>query len=303
MDVQFSENKLIELYIEVDDLVLAFKKYQKEHQLISHKKPKRKPVLNGSEVSTILVAYNYSGYKNFEYYYKQLILGQYNSYFPDAPTYECFLSYLEKATDLMYLWMLYTCMKSVRTGLYFVDSKKLEVCHIKREKSHKVFKEHATKGKSSMGWFYGLKLHAVINNLGQIVAFEFTPGNVSDNNQGLLMNLFKDLEGYCVGDKGYLTKLFGFFYENGLHLITRPRKNMKHKIVHPIHNQLVDKRGVVESVFDILTSVCDLEHSRHRKVENAYAHMLASLIAYQNLDQKPRVFFPSLKQKQLAEAA
>lgn len=303
MDVQFSENKLIELYIALDDLVLNYKNYIQARGLAARKKPNRVPALNGSEVGTILVAYHYSGYKNFEYYYKQLILNRFNDCFPEAPSYECFLSYIPKATDMMTLWLLYTCMGSLRTGLYFVDSKKLEVCHIRREKSNKVFQEYAAKGKSSMGWFYGLKLHTVVNNLGQIISFKFTPGNVADNNHELLMELFKDLEGYCVGDKGYLSKLFGFFYEKKLHLITRPRKNMKHLPVLPIHNQLVDKRGLIESVYDILTSVCDLEHSRHRKPENAYNHMIAALIAYQYLAKKPQVFFPSFQKQHIPNAA
>ena len=126
----------------------------------------------------------------------------------------------------------------------------------------KVFQEYARKGKSSIGWFYGLKLHTVINNLGQIISFKFTPGNVADNNHNLLLELFEDLEGYCVGNKGYISKLFSFFYENKLHLITRPRKP-----------------------------------------ENAYNHMTAALIAYEYLDKKPMVFFPSIKHRQILGAA
>jgi len=188
MDVQFSENKLIELYIEIDDLLQLYQKFVAQKEGRVPQKPTRVPVLSGSEVGTILVAYHYSGYKNFEYYYKRLVLGQYNSWFPDAPSYECFLSYIPRATDMMTLWLLYTCMRSVRTNLYVIDSKKLEVCHVKREKSHRVFKEYAKKEKSSMGWFYGLKLHTIINNLGQIVSFKFTPENIAGNNHDLLLS-------------------------------------------------------------------------------------------------------------------
>ena len=78
-----------------------------------------------------------------------------------------------------------------------------------------MFQGYAKKGKSSMGWFYRLKLHLVINNLGEIISFELTAGNVADNNQGLLRKLLDQLQGCCVGDKGYLSKLFSFFYENG----------------------------------------------------------------------------------------
>ena len=95
-----------------------------------------------------------------------------------------------------------------------------------------------------------------------------------------------------------LSKLFGFFYENGLHLLTKPKKNMKNKIVIPQHNELLNKRGLIESVFDILTSVCDIEHTRHRKPDNAFVHILAGLVAYQHLDKKPAIFFPSIMSQQ-----
>jgi len=302
MDVQFNENKLIELFCDIDDLYQNFLDYQKSKGLGSSRRPTRTLQLTGPEIASILVAYHYSGYKCFEYYYKQLILGHYADCFPEAPSYECFLSYIPKAIDLMVLWLLLTISRSRRTGLYFADSKTLQVCHLRREKSHKVFKDFARKGKSSMGWFYGFKLHLVINNLGEIMSLSITPGNVADNNQELLKKLLFDLEGICVADKGYITKLFDYFYENGLHLLTKPRKNMKKLPIKNQHNLLLDKRGVIESTFDILTSVCDIEHTRHRKPINAFTHLIAGLIAYQFLDQKPRVFFPSINE-QLKKAA
>lgn len=302
MNIQFTENKLIKLFIEIDDLIIAFRNYQRSNGLLQERTPTRTPALNGSEVCTILVGYHLSGYKCFEYYYKNKILKELSEYFPEAPTYECFLSYIPRAGDVIYLWLLYSCSTSKRTGLYFVDSKKIEVCHLKRQHSNKVFQGYANKGKSSMGWFYGLKLHLVINNLGEVISFGLTSGNVADNNQELLRKLLGQLDGCCVGDKGYLSKLFSFFYENGLHLLTKPRKNMKNKLVIPSHNKLLDKRGVIESVFDILTSICDIDHTRHRRPENAIVHIFAGLIAYQALDKKPCVFYPSLKKK-LANAA
>lgn len=302
MKVQFTENKLIELFIEIDDLCKAFKKYQEAKGILTVHKPTRVTQLNGSEVCTILVCYHYSGYKCFEYYYKEKVLLELASYFPNAPSYECFLSYLPKSTDMIYLWVLYKCVLAERTGLYFIDSKKIEVCHIKREHSHKVFEEYAAKGKSSVGWFFGLKLHLVINNLGDIISFELGSGNIADNNQDVLKKLLDKLQGCCVGDKGYLTQIFDYFYENGLHILTKPRKNMKNKPIAPKHNKLIDKRGVIESVFDILTSICDIEHSRHRKPINAFTHILAALVAYQHLDKKPSVFFPSLE-REIAVAA
>lgn len=295
MDVQFTENKLIALYIEIDDLYQAYIAY-KESMGIKIE-ALTGTALSGPEVCSILVSYNYSGYKCFEYYYKQLILKSHRDYFPNAPSYECFLSYIPRAAELIYLWLLYVVAGATKTGMYMVDSKKLEVCHLKREASNKVFEGIARKGKTSVGWFFGLKIHLVINNLGQIVSFALTPGNVADNNGLLLKELLGKLQGHCVGDKGYLTKLFSFFLENGLRLVTKPRKNMKHLPLDNKYNIMINKRAVVESVFDILGSVCDIEHSRHRSPLNAAVHIFSALIAYQHMEQKPKVFFPSLHKK------
>lgn len=293
MDVQISENKLIELYVEVDDLYQSFVKYQKKKGLGNLRTPTRLTQLTPSEICTILVGYHFSGYKCFEYYYRKCILKTYQNCFPDAPCYQSFIGYIPKCVDLIYLWLLYTTGQSKRTGLYFIDSKKLQVCHLRREKSNRVFKGIARKGKTSTGWFYGLKIHLIINNLGQIMSFALTSGNVADNNQELLKKMLSGLQGQCVGDKGYLTKLFDFFFESGLHLITKPKKNMKKLPIENGYNLLINKRAVIESVFDILATICDIEHTRHRQPTNAVVHILSALIAYQFMDKKPRVFFPS----------
>ena len=117
---------------------------------------------------------------------------------------------------------------------------------------------------------------------------------MADNNQQLLKDLLGKLQGYCIGDKGYLTKLFAFFLENGLRLVTKPRKNMKKLPIENKYNIMINKRAVVESMFDILGTVCDIEHSRHRSPLNAAVHIFSALIAYQHMEQKPKVFFPSL---------
>ncbi len=218
----------------------------------------------------------------------------YASYFPKAPSYERFLILVSRCYPLMYLWSLHCCLKSSRTGLYIIDSKRLEVYHLKREHSHRVFWAWARKGKSSTGWFYGFKLHLVINERGEIINWTITPGNVADNNAALLQQLLQGLTGICIGDKGYYTSLFEWFYQQQLHLLVRPKRNMKKHLPSLIdHQHYLRKRALIESVNDLLVSVCDLEHTRHRKPENAFAHIAATLIAYQFLDYKPAMFIPN----------
>lgn len=293
MHPQDKELCLIKLYVDVDDLLISYRQWQKTQQLLpqSTRHKTRTKALNEAEMATILVFYHMSGYKNFKYYYEDFILHNGKDYFPNAPQYHSFLPYILWVLPLLALWVMWTCKNSIQTGYYYIDSKKLPVCHLKREHQHKVFKDLARKGKSSMGWFYGFKVHFVINHLGQIVNFCFTPGNTADNNHSVLRSLLKDLRGKCCGDKGYQTQLFSLFQEQGLHLLVKPRHNMQSSaLVNLPDVHFMKKRGVIESVNDILISVCDLEHTRHRKPEHAFAHMISSLIAYQYLPQKPHIY-------------
>jgi len=291
MDIKITTNKWIELYFEINELHISLIEWKKQHSLGTLKPVKRKPSLTASEVCTILAGYHLSGYKCFEYYYHQLKQNHSQSLFPTMPTYKVFLCYIPKALPLMGIWALHCSYQSVRTDYYFVDSKTIEVCHIKRESQNLVFKDTAKKGKSSMGWFFGFKLHLVINHLGQIVSFVVTKGNVSDNNHDVLKKLLSNLSGLCVGDKGYQSALFESFFESGLHLSVKPKKNMtKQAVVSEFHARLQKKRGIIESVNDILTTVCDIEHSRHRSKANAFAHLFGGLVAYQHLDTKPHIF-------------
>jgi hypothetical protein len=190
------------------------------------------------------------------------------------------------------MWCLSSFSKSIHTGYYFIDSKPLAVCHPRREHAHKVFKGIASKGKSSMGWFFGFKVHLVINHLGQIMNMKITPGNIADNNVKLLQGILANLQGKCCGDRGYQTSLFEAFFEQGLHLLVKPKKNMlKAKIPLPISDgTFMRKRGVIESVFDILDNICNIEHTRHRNPDNAFCSVLSAIIAYQFMPTKPHIF-------------
>jgi hypothetical protein len=299
MQVQFSENKLIALFIDADDLLKSFQAYQQSRQVGQTRRPTRLPELSESEVCTILAAYHLSGYKCFEYYYRQVIKLTHISYFPKAPSYERFLVLVSRCYQLMWLWSLHCCLKAKRTGLYIIDSKPLPVCHLKREYAHQVFWATARKGKSSTGWFYGFKLHLVINDQGEIINWTITPGNVADNNQILLQQLLKGLTGICLADRGYFTSLFEWFYQQKLHLVIKPKRNMKKNT--PIladHSHYLRKRALIESVNDLLVTICDLAHTRHRKPENAFAHIAAAVISYQFLDHKPAIFIPNQQVQQ-----
>jgi hypothetical protein len=282
------EMLLISMFIELDNFCQALHSWQLSTGRYRH--PTRVSSLCDSELMSICVFYHYSGYKCFEYYYRDFVCKVLASYYPNLVSYERFLSYLVRIMPGLFVFLQLCTLKSRATGLYFIDSKKLVVCDNHRIHSNKVFAGVAARGKSSTGWFYGLKIHLVINNLGEIMNFALTKGDVADNNAELLQGLLKDLKGECYGDKGYITKLFEAFYEKGLSLITKVRKNMKNKLL-PIEQKLkLRKRAVIESVNDILTSVLDIEHTRHRNPYNAVAHILAGLVAYCFYPNKPSVY-------------
>jgi hypothetical protein len=290
MQTQSCEEKLIEIFVAVDDFVILFEQWLVSRKLPLPAQPTRQPDLTASEIITLLVYYHHSGYKTFQYFYERLALPQLATYFPKLVSYNRFIELVPRQLTLLHVLTKYLSLSSKRTGCYFADSKKLPVCHNKRIYNHKVFAHIAGRGKSSTGWFYGLKLHLVINELGQVMNFLITPANVSDNNDTVLQKLLGRLQGHCYADKGYLTKLFEQFYQQGLRLITKVRNNMKNQLLSLDDKLRLKKRALIESVNDILMSVLDVDHSWHRSPLNALVHTMAGLVAYHFYDTKPCVF-------------
>jgi Transposase DDE domain len=283
--------KLIEIFCEADDFCQLHQEYLQVHGLPSNldscSKAGRKAQLSSSEVMCILLFYPLSGMKNFQYYYQRMVEPCLQDYFPGLVSYTRFVELISQHWQEMWMFTQYKTNQSLRTGHYYIDSKKLPVCHNRRIHQHKVFSGMASRGKSSTGWYYGLKLHLVINHLGQVVSFLLTTGAKADNNHKALELLLKDLKGTCYGDKGYISSLFEKFYQGGLQLITKTRKNMKQLLLNLSDALMLRKRGIIESVNDILMTVCDIEHTRHRSPINAITHILASLGAYCYLEHKP----------------
>ena len=139
-----------------------------------------------------------------------------------------------------------------------------------------------------MGWFYGLKLHFVINHKGQIMALKITPGNTADSTA--LDAITRHLRGKLCADKGYISRaLFNKLWQRGLHLITSIRRNMRNHLMPLADKLMLRKRFVIETVLDILKCEMGLEHSRHRSVMNAMVHILSCLVAYAFRPGKPAI--------------
>lgn len=139
------------------------------------------------------------------------------------------------------------------TGIYFIDSTPLRSCHIKRKKQHKTFKGIAPKGQCSIGWFYGFKLHLIINDKGEVLDFILTSGNVNDRKPLKSMDLHKRIFGKLFGDKDYIGKdLFEQLFVDGVYLITKLRKNIKNALMLLNDQIMLHKRALIESVNDEL---------------------------------------------------
>lgn len=178
--------------------------------------------------------------------------------------------------------------KGAITGISFIDSTKIQICHNKRISRNKVFSGWAKRGKTTAGWFYGFKLHLIINELGEILAFQFTHGNAADIS--VLEKLSQGIVGKLFGDKGYISAGIAMkLFERGLKLFTTLRNNMKNKLISLKDKILLRKRVLVETVNDQLKNISQLEHTRHRSVANFFINALSAIAAYVRQPKKPHM--------------
>ena len=226
---------------------------------------------------TILIMFHHIRFRDFKTYYIAYVTRHYQGEFPNLPSYSRFISIMKQAVFPMALFTWLNAGK--QTGIYYIDSSCLPVCHIKRSKRHKTFEDTATYGRTSVAWFFGLKLHIVINDQGELIAFKITQGHRHDGREAF--SLLKVLEGLAFGDKGYISKkLFDELMGKGLKLITRKRKNMKAEPLSDYERQLLNQRGIVETVIGHLKHHYQIWHTRHRSILNAMTHLVTALAAY-----------------------
>ena len=284
------EDIITKIFIDCDDFYKIFEEKYRKHLIEDKKdgktKRNRTTNLTISEMMAIEIYYQKSGYKCFKYFYEKCEK-ELKIYFPKLISYKRFVNLKVRILPYLIAFMHYF-RRGENTGIAFIDSTTIKVCDNKRIYSNKVFQGLAKLGKSSMGWFYGFKLHLVVNDKGEILGFSFTPGNVSDINENTILNITKNITGKLFGDRGYISqKLFKTLYSKGLQLITRIRKNMKNRLMPLIDKILLRKRAIIETINDELKNIYDLEHTRHRSPINAMVNWLGALIAYSYRKNKP----------------
>ena len=277
---------ITELFCFIDDFCQIYEDYERKRLLPSNKHRNRSNNLALSEMLTIMIMYHTSYAKNFKYFYKTYVEYLHKDDFSGSLSYNRFVELMPRL--FIALSVLIHCLLGEKTGTYFIDSTTIKACHNKRRYSNKVFRGLAKSSKSSMGYFYGFKLHLVINDKGEFVALKITKGNVDDRVP--VPDLTKELKGLIFADKGYIKqKLFVQLFENGLKVIHGIKKSMANKLMDLNEKMLLRNRNIIETVFDYLKNKMNLEHTRHRSPINAFVHILSTLVAYSLKKHKPKI--------------
>lgn len=276
---------IVALFYDLDKFVVTFQPEFNRPLLEDGRRHRnRRGRMYLSEVMTILILFHDSNYRTFKHFYLHHVSKHLRGEFPRLLSYNRFVEQIPRALAAL-IGFLQTRFGSC-SGISFIDSTPLRVCHNARIHSHRVMAGLAARGKTSVGWFYGFKLHLIINDQGELLNVCFTPGNVSD--QTPVPRLAQKLFGKLVGDKGYISqKLFEQLFSRGLQLITRIRENMKNRLMLLWDKLLLRKRAVVETVLDQLKNISQIEHSRHRSVVNYFTDIIAGLIAYTYREKLP----------------
>ena len=279
---------ITELFICIDDFCTDYEAFLTSHTLPgSPKKLTRVPCLSKSEIMTILLLFHRSPSKNFKYFYTSY-LQLYKAEFPTLPSYNRFVELQQRCLIEFSALLIVICGMSKQTGVGYIDSTPIPVCHNKRIYNHKVFKDFAKRGKSTMGWFFGFKLHLIINEKGELLAATLTPGNVDDRSP--VRDMTQKLVGLLFGDKGYIDKhLFADLYERGLKLVTGIKSKMKNKLM-PINEKiLLRKRSVIETVNGVIKETMQISHTRHRSTINGFIHIISTLVGCSLRTKKPKI--------------
>lgn len=287
-----TEDKVIQIFCKVDDFCKEYEQTLDKRAMVKgiengKNRRYRRASLSDSEIITIQILFHIGCFRNFKQYYLFYIQDYLKSYFPNAVSYNRFVE-LQARVFFPMMFFLNNSALGKCTGISFVDSTMIPVCHNLRRFSNKVFKGLATDGKGTMGWCHGFKLHFVCNDRGEILTFCFTGANVDDRDPRVWETMAKVLYGQLFADRGYISqKLFNSLLTNGIHLVTGLRNNMKNKLMPMKDKILLRRRCIIETINDMLKNTAQLVHSRHRALHNFIMNLVSCLCAYCFYDNKP----------------
>ncbi len=275
------------IFCEIDDFCQEFEPKFNRRLIADGTRQRIKPgKMSRAEVMTILVLFHRSGFRDLKTFYTEMVCKYWHEDFRNLLSYNRFVE-LQKDSLILLGGFMQTRLGAC-SGVSFVDASKLPVCNNLRIKQNKVFEAVAKRGKTSTGWFYGFKIHLIVSDTGEILAWQMTLGNVDDRKP--VPNMTKCLWGKLFGDKGYISqKLSELLGEENVQLITKVKKNMKNKFISVFEKLMLRKRAIIETIYDQLKNISQIEHTRHRSVWNFYTNVVAGLIAYTYQEKKPNL--------------
>ena len=264
-----TEDKVTEIFCIADDFCKFFDAMIVKYTLKNSKKRKynRAGTMSKAEIMLIIILFHDSGYRCMKHFYLEKVCKHLRHLFPQVVSYNRFVE-LQKDIAIPLALFIKKVLLGKCTGISFVDSTPLRVCRNQRIHMHKTFKGIAMRGKCSMGWFFGFKLHLICNEKGELLNFMITPADVDDR---------KPLE-----YKAFIEYIFG-------KLITKLKNNMKGAIMKVSDKLLLRKRAIIETINDELKNIAQVEHSRHRSFDNFIVNTLGALAAYCLFPKKPTI--------------
>jgi len=279
-------SSLEELFCQIDDFCQIFEP-QWQVTLISNglRHRHRQRSMSLSEIMTILVSFHQQSYRNFKHFYQKHVCCYWHNDFPGLPSYQRFIDWMP--STLMPLCVYLKHCFGQCSGISFVDATSLKVCHNRRIAQHRVFDRMAARGKTSVDWFYGFKLHLVVSEYGDLLNFTVTPGNMDDRKP--VPDLLEGLFGKVFADRGYVAKKLALklLKDWGIEFFAKPRRNMKNQLMKLTDKLLARKRSIVETIIDQLKNISQIEHSRHRSPVNFMVNLVCGLIAYCHQPKTP----------------
>lgn len=271
MNTVSNNQGVVEVFTILDDLHVLLQ--------LNKRMPGRKPSLTLSEAATISVIKSEYGVRTWKALYK-LLSDRFTAEF-SLPTYKSFVLLMNQYAQVILLLLnaLFQLNQRQSGVIKFMDSTTLPVCKNYNIKRHKTMKGVATRAKGSLGWFYGLKLHAVTDFRGNLLYIRFTTGRVGDRK--ILDTLLEKLRhSILVADAGYTSLLLEKKAQNyGNLLITGSRKNMK-RLASLLDIRLLNSRSRIEAVFSILKERLGLITSLPRSIDGYLAHYIYVLFGY-----------------------
>lgn len=244
----------------------------------------RKHKLAISEIIYIARKFYTSGYQTFKDFYTKFVTVFWRQWFPNLPSYNRFNELMRRYVPAIETQFLQWLMGKLRTesSVAIVDSSKLQICHMLRKKRAKksLLKRSARIGKNLAGFYFGFKLHFLMDMHGQPLNFRVTAANVDDRRA--LRTMLDGFRGTVVGDKGYLSaQLSKDLAKSGIRLLTRVKSNAKQILPCTAHDRyLLQSRSFIETVFSKLKLGFNLEHSRHRSISGFMTHIFLCISSY-----------------------